>query len=80
MLLAYTGRMVLPGALCTAQVQLAVALYNRRGIEGQTAHSEGGVSLSMEGMPKEILLQAMPYRLARIVRVNAYEAERTGEA
>ena len=72
-LLAYTGRMTLPGALETALVQLAVVLYNRQGIEGQTAHSEGGVSRSMEGIPQEILRQAAPYRLARIVRVNAHE-------
>jgi len=73
MLLAFTGRMTLPGALETALVQLAVVLYNRRGIEGQTAHSEGGVSRSMEGIPQEILHQAAPYRLARIVRMNAHE-------
>ena len=70
MLLAYTGRMVLPGALLTAKVQLAVVLYNRQGIEGQTAHSEGGVSRSMEGIPQEILRQAAPYRVARIVRMH----------
>lgn len=51
MLLAYTGRMMLPGALQTAVVQLALVLYNRKGIEGQSAHSEGGVSRSMEGIP-----------------------------
>jgi len=73
MLLAYTGRMTLPGALETALVQLAVVLYNRQGIEGQTAHSEGGVSRSMEGIPQEIMRQAAPYRLARMVRTNAHE-------
>ena len=70
MLLAYTGRMTLPCALETAKVQLAVVLYNRQGIEGQTAHSEGGVSRSMEGIPQEILRQAAPYRAARIVRMH----------
>lgn len=70
MLLAYTGRMVLPGALETALIQLAVVLYNRQGIEGQTAHSEGGVSRNMEGLPDEIIRQAAPYRLARIVRMT----------
>ena len=74
MLLAYTGRMTLPGALETAMVQLAVVLYNRQGIEGQSAHSEGGVTRTMEGIPQEILRQAAPYRLARIVRMNADEA------
>ena len=79
MLLAYTGRMTLPGALETAMLQLAVVLHNRRGIEGQTAHSEGGVSQNMEGIPREILLQAAPYRLARVVKMNAYETAGTGE-
>lgn len=73
MLLALTQRAVLPGGLITAQVQLAVVLYNRRGIEGQTAHSEGGVSCSMEGIPQDILRQAAPYRLARIARFSTHE-------
>lgn len=74
MLLALTGRIALPGALVTAQVQLAVVLYNRQGTEGQTTHSEGGVSRSMEGIPQEILRQAAPYRLAKVVRMNEHEA------
>ena len=49
MLLACTGRSVLPDALVTAQVQLAAILYNRQGTEGETAHSEGGVSRAMDG-------------------------------
>lgn len=71
MILACTGRRSLPQALETAQVQLAVTLYNREGTEGQTAHSEGGVSRTMTGMPEEIRRQIAPYRLARVV--NAHE-------
>lgn len=71
MILAWTGRRSLPQALETAQVQLAVVLYNREGTEGQTAHSEGGVSRTMAGMPEEIRRQLAPYRLARVV--NAHE-------
>lgn len=70
MLLAYTGRMVLPGALQTAKIQLAVVLYNRQGIEGQTGHSEGGVSRTMETLPEEIRKQIAPYRLARVVNIS----------
>ncbi|MBQ7885503.1 MAG: phage head-tail connector protein [Clostridia bacterium] len=73
MILAYTGRQTLPKVLESAQVQLAVVLYNRQGIEGQTSHSEGGVSRTMEAFPEEIRRQAAPYRLARIVRVSANE-------
>ena len=73
MLLAYTGRHALPGVLTSAQVQLAVVLYNRQGIEGQTGHSEGGVSRTMEGLPEDIRRQIAPYRLARIVKVSGDE-------
>ena len=66
MLLACTCRSVLPDALVTAQVQLAAILYNRQGTEGETAHSEGGVSRAMDGLPEEIRRQIAPYRMARI--------------
>ena len=66
MLLAYTGRSALPKALETARVQLAAVLYNLQGTEGETAHSEGGVSRTMEGLPEDIRRQVAPYRLARI--------------
>ena len=71
MVLAYTGRQTLPRALETAVVQLGIVLYNREGTEGETSHSEGGVSRTMEGMPAEIERQLRPYRIARIVKVNA---------
>jgi len=71
MLLAYTGRGSLPEALVTAQVQLAAVLYNRQGAEGETAHGEGGVSRTMEGLPEEIRRQIAPYRLAKVVSAHA---------
>ena len=73
MILAYTGRKTLHAPLDTAAVQLAAVLYSRLGIEGQTTHSEGGVSRTMEGLPEEIRRQIAPYRLARIVKVSADE-------
>lgn len=68
MILALTGRKTLPDALETAQVQLAVVLYNRQGAEGETAHAEGGVSRAMDGLPQELRAQIAPYRLARVAR------------
>ncbi|MBP3645487.1 MAG: phage head-tail connector protein [Clostridia bacterium] len=68
MILAYTCRRTLPAILETAAVQMTVILYNREGIEGETAHSEGGVSRTMDGLPEEIKRQCMPYRIARIGR------------
>ena len=71
MILAATGRCRLPRTLETAQVQLAAVLYNRSGTEGETAHSEGGVSSTMAGMPEEIWRQIAPHRLAKVVSVHA---------
>ena len=73
MILAYTGRKSLPAVLDTACVQLAVVLYNRQGIEGQSAHAEGGVSRTMQALPEEIRRQILPYRLAKVVKMSADE-------
>jgi hypothetical protein len=42
-------------ALLSTQVDLAILYYNKQGIEGQTAHSEGGISRTFEGVPDNIL-------------------------
>ena len=75
-LLAYTGRKSLPDVLQTAQIQLACCLYNRMGIEGETAHTEGGVSRTMEALPDDIRRQAAPYRVAKVV--TGHTSERKG--
>ena len=41
LMLAYLNRAELPAALENAQCQLAVLLYNRLGMEGERARSEG---------------------------------------
>lgn len=40
----YSDGTVVPGRYEGIQVQLAVVLYSQRGAEGQTAHSENGIS------------------------------------
>lgn len=70
MVLALAGRQTLPRVLETSVVQMAIVLYNREGIEGEVGHSEGGVSRTMEAIPEEIRRQIMPYRVARVVRMN----------
>ena len=70
MICAYTRRASVPEALEGAQVRLAMILYNRMGTEGETSHSEGGVSRTMEGMPAEIEKQLKPYRLAVVVEMH----------
>lgn len=71
----YTGRKIcavdeeeLPAPLRQAVLRLAVVLYNREGIEGESARSEGGVSRSMEGIPLEVEFMLKPYRQAKVVR------------
>lgn len=64
---AYTGRDELPSGAQTAVVCLAVIAYNRRGTEGETSRSEGGISVSMEAIPGDIRAMLAPYRIIRTV-------------
>ena len=66
-ILAYTGREELPEALEGLVIELAAILYNRLGMEGETAHSEGGVSWSAELLPEHLRRVMNPYRLAKAV-------------
>ena len=67
LLLAFMNRTELPEALFPALIRLACILYNRLGIEGESHHSEGSVSMTVDSLPQEITLQLMPYRLLRTV-------------
>lgn len=67
MICAYTQRPAVPGALQAAQLELAVVLYNRMGMEGEASHSEGSVSRSVESLPECLRRQLNPWRLARTV-------------
>lgn len=69
LMLAYLNRAELPAALENAQCQLAVLLYNRLGMEGERARSEGGVTLTVDTLPEDVLFQLRPYRLCRAVRL-----------
>ena len=54
-ILSQTHLDAIPTALLSTQVELAIIYYNKQGIEGQTAHSEGGISRSFEDIPESIL-------------------------
>lgn len=45
------------------QCEIAAYLYNKQGAEGQTAHSENGVSRSYENgdVPESLMRQITPY-------------------
>ena len=64
-ILAYTGRETLPEALQGAQLSLAAILYNRMGMEGESSHSEGGVSRGADSLPELLKRQLNPWRLAK---------------
>lgn len=67
MICAYTQRATVPAALRAAQLELAVMLYNRMGMEGESSHSEGSVSRSVDSLPECLRRQLNPWRLARTV-------------
>lgn len=68
MICAYTCRTCVPDRLKAAQIEIACILYNRMGMEGESAHSEGGVSHSAESLPEFLRRQLNSYRLARTVK------------
>ena len=63
--LGITGRTELPEGLKGAVVDLAVLRYNRRGMEGETQRTEGGVTAQMEALPEDIRRQLRRYTLAK---------------
>lgn len=57
----YIGRDEVPARLVSVQVQLAVMAYNKRGAEGESSRSEGGISQSFDGLPPEMLARLKNY-------------------
>lgn len=57
----YIGREEVPARLISVQVQLAVIAYNKRGAEGESSRSEGGISQSFDGLPPELLARLKNY-------------------
>lgn len=57
----YIGREEVPSRLVSVQVQLAVMAYNKRGAEGESSRSEGGISQSFDGLPPEMLARLKNY-------------------
>lgn len=62
--LGYLGRKKLPEACKGAVIRTAVAFCNRMGIEGESSHSEGGVSMNVDPIPLDVIPMLRPWRLA----------------
>lgn len=65
--MAYTGRGRLPDCLRGTVVELAAMQYARLGIQGESAHSEGSVSITVDSLPDSIRQLLNRHRLARVV-------------
>lgn len=67
-ILTQTNRTTLPSSLESVQRQIAVIHYNKQGIEGQSSHSEGGISRSFEDLPQSLQRTINQARLAKLAR------------
>lgn len=64
---AYTGIAgVLPAPVAAVQIAWAATTYHRLGAEGQTGHSEGGVSVSYDAQRDELKALLRPYRVGKV--------------
>lgn len=64
----YCGVSALPDGAAGAVLDLACARIQRRGLESETAHSEGGVSMTLSaGMPEGIAARLRRYRVVRMI-------------
>lgn len=72
----YIGRDSVPERLISVQVQLAVIAYNKRGAEGESSRSEGGISQSFDGLPPEMLhrLKNYPRKVGVIYAADTEQA------
>ena len=67
MICAYTLRGEVLPVLEGAQIEIACMIYNRMGMEGESAHAEGSLHRSADSLPEYIRRQLNPWRLAKAV-------------
>jgi|GEM_PF-1700975 len=53
-ILTYCNRTEMLESMRAGQVRLALLYFNRMGIEGESSHSEGGVSRSIDMLPADL--------------------------
>jgi hypothetical protein len=68
---SYTGRTDwadgVPIHVVGTLLDVAVSMYNKRGIEGMKAHREGGLTYTVEDVPAQIRRVLNAYRLIRTI-------------
>lgn len=65
--LIWTNRSELPVSLESAARQVVIIRYNKQGVEGESSHSEGGISRSFDDLPKGLQDSILQKRLAKLV-------------
>lgn len=65
-ILRETNRTYVPSTLISAQIDIAVIRYNRRGVEGEASRSEGAISSAFESLPDYIIKMVRSKRLAGV--------------
>ncbi len=65
--IAYTGRGQVPAQLDGTLVELAAIQYNRLGMQGESGHAEGSLTLSIDSLPESIRQVLNRHRVARVV-------------
>lgn len=65
--LTWTNRQEIPPGLESTIRQLVIMRFNKVGIEGQSSHSEGGVSRSFVDLPADLQRTISHYRLLKVV-------------
>lgn len=69
-ILDYCNRDVLLPKMESLQRELAIIYYNRQGSEGESSHSEGGMSVSYSTeIPESIKSRLSSYRITKAVRI-----------
>ena len=64
--LGCTGRKIMLEERKGVEVELAAASYNLLGLEGAASHAEGGVSATVDLLPKQMKAQLDMYRIAKV--------------
>ena len=67
-IITWTNRIDFPPSLESIQRQIVVIHYNKQGVEGQSSHSEGGISRSFEDLPQSLQSTINQKRLAKLAR------------
>ncbi|MEK4006089.1 phage head-tail connector protein [Paenibacillus sp. FSL H3-0333] len=65
-LLSWINRVTLPTTLESVLRQIVIIRYNKMGIEGETGHSEGGISRTFEDLSPSLKSTIANHRILKV--------------